>query len=143
MRRNLVLVASLLVVCACGGDKKKAEGPATDRSTTQAYDDPAATMVPQEDMDAIRRLFERRVNVVARCFVRGVEAGELESSAKGFVTVAVTIQPSGKATNGRIMESNIESRALHSCVLEYVTSWTFPEVPRPYTTSHIYNFQEF
>jgi hypothetical protein len=143
MRRNLVLLASLLAVGACGGGKKKAEGPAADRSTTEAYEDPAAMMVPQEDMDAIRRLFERRVSTVARCFVRGVEAGELEPSAKGFVTVAITIQPSGQATNGRIMESNIRSQTLHNCVIEYVTSWTYPEVPRPYTTSHIYHFQEF
>ena len=84
----------------CGGDKKDTTEP-TGGGTTEPTDDgedgsSGGDMIPMEKMDEVNRTFERKQMQISRCFVAGVDAGEIEKNDKGAVTVGAVITPEGK-----------------------------------------------
>jgi len=143
--RTTLLIA-IFFAFACGGDGKDAEepttGPAVDTSEG-GDEDPEEGMIPVEKFDEIKRTFERKQSQVSRCFVVGVEAGEIEKTAAGVVTVSATITKSGKATNVRIVESSFNSAALKQCVKDYVGRWLFTTLPKDLEYSYQYRLQRF
>jgi hypothetical protein len=133
----LRLLAVLAPLAGCGGKETPKTPPPDTGGGTEA------TLVPPETMDEIRRLFEHKNPVVARCFAQAVEAGELDKAAKGYVTISATVQPSGSATAVGILETDLKSKTLERCVIAYVEKWEFAKPPRPYQTSYTYRFTEF
>jgi hypothetical protein len=95
-------------------------------------------MASQEVLDSIRRTFERKSGIVGRCFVDGVDANEIKKTDRGFVTIVATITPSGSATEVRVTEASLRSKAVHTCIIDMVKGWTFAEPPRPTPTSFTY-----
>jgi hypothetical protein len=131
-----LLAAAMLALVACGGGQNVA-------SPQQTSSDGRETLIPPETMDEIRRIFERRTPVIARCFAQAVEAGEIDKSAKGYLTVSATVQPSGQATDVGVLETDLSSQTLERCVIGHVERWEFAKPPRPFLTSHTYRFSEF
>jgi hypothetical protein len=75
---------------------------------------------------------------VSRCHVEGVAAGEVERTEKGHVTVGLTINRDGSASDVRVMETSFKSTKVGECVVRLVRGWTFTTLPKTLETSHTY-----
>jgi outer membrane biosynthesis protein TonB len=100
-------------------------------------------LIPPEKLDEIKAQFDRKRDLVSRCYPQAIEAGELAKDAKGYVTVGVTIQPDGSARAVKVLEATLASQKLTSCVLDHVKRWTFTTLPRPLDYSYTYSFEAF
>ncbi len=136
----------LLVASGCGGNDKPVSEPSPlpvqpqsdSWQRTEAEDEP----IEAEIIESIQRTFARKQTVVARCFVAGVEAGEVPKTARGFVTVGATITPAGRARRAQILKASLKSKALHRCIIELVETWEFAEPPRDLETSFTYSLEQ-
>jgi len=145
MRKWIVVMAAL---AACGGGQKGSSEPSDtsgggDQVASSGSDDSEAGMIPPEKFDEIKRTFERKQSQVSRCFVVGVDAGEIDKSDKGTVTIGATITQAGKATNVRILETNFKSSAMEQCIKEKVASWVFTTLPQSLDYSYQYRLERF
>jgi len=139
-----IVLAAAIALAACGGGEKKVEGPdSVDDADDGDEGMDEGEMVSQEVLDGIKRVFERKVTVVGRCWEKAVDAGDLQKNDKVILTVNTTIQPSGSPTDTTIIKSSAASETLKSCVVNMVSSWTFPQPPKSLPFSHIYRFEEF
>ena len=136
-----------LALAACGGSQRGGgdEGPEPapcpecsdgDEGGESAGGD--GPLIPEEKYEEIRKTFERKTGTVARCYVEGFEAGEVERTEKGHVTVGLTINPDGRPSNVRVMDSSFKSKTVGECVVRLVSGWTFTTLPKALDTSHIY-----
>ncbi|HTE56175.1 MAG TPA: AgmX/PglI C-terminal domain-containing protein [Kofleriaceae bacterium] len=138
MRRIRQCAAALgigLALVGCGGGQQQAEPagePALERG--QIGDQ----LIPDEKYDEIKATFDRKATSVSRCYVEGVEAGEVDRSDKGHVTVGLTINPDGSPSDVRVMESSFKSSKVGDCVVRHVSGWTFTTLPKSLETSHTY-----
>ncbi len=126
---------------ACGGGagpKKQVKEP-----IGQETDSPADAAISAETEDEIRRLFQRKGTILARCFPESVETGEVNAKDVVTFTVNTTITKTGKPSGTEVLASSTESDALKRCVIRKVNSWTFPKVPQPVERSHPYTLREF
>lgn len=141
--RGYGMVVALLAVAVtggCGGGEKKVDEPRPVAGDDDGDDDTRGgdQMASQETLDSIRRTFERKSGIVGRCFVEGVDAGEIKKTDKGFVTIVAVITPAGRATQVKVSEASLRSPALHKCIVDMVAGWTFEQPPVDTPTSFRY-----
>jgi hypothetical protein len=130
--------ALALAGAACGGsDGARAEqpGPAADDS------DDRVAMIPEHRFVEIQHTFDRRRPFVSRCFSTAIDEGELTDDDRGYVTVGLVITAQGRASNVRVLESNLDSASLHSCIIGQVSNWEFGALPRALDYSYSYQFE--
>jgi hypothetical protein len=96
------------------------------------------TLVPEEKYEEIKATFERKIGTVKRCYVEGFEAGEVERTEKGHVTVGLTINENGRPSDVRVLETSFSSKTIGECVVRMVSGWEFTTLPKPLDTSHTY-----
>ncbi len=141
----VALCASLLVT-GCGGAEKG--GPAMPNPDATggeaegaAEEGGGSSLISDEDLEAVRLYFERKRNVVSRCFSGAMDAGEVDEKVREmYLTVTVTVHPGGKARNVRFSDATVRSGSIESCVREHIDKWTLPEVSQAFDYSHRYGF---
>jgi TonB family protein len=141
--RRFILAGLVTVATACGGQEGAREDVVKPAPCPECGGDEGGgavddTMISEEKYEEINQEFERKTGVVARCYVEGFEAGEVEKTQKGAVTVSLTINTAGKPENVRIEKSSFNSEAVGQCVVRLVSGWTFPSLPKRLETSHTY-----
>jgi len=132
---------ALAVLVACGGKSAEPTTPpdAVEDDGGGEAAEVSHVLVPERKFDEIARTFERKAPIVSRCYVAGVEAGEIEGSKRGQITVAVTVTTEGKASNVRVLRSTLGSKAAEACVVDKVAGWTFTDsLPKPVEHSYTY-----
>lgn len=142
MVRNMVF--AVVLVAACGG--KKGDTTPKDNGGTlggphQDAADMSGDMVSPEKMDEIERLLDRKSNIISKCLSKAVDAKELPKNSRGKVTLDIVISPAGKADSVKIIKASLDSQSLHGCIIEHVKEIQFPDLPKPYPTSHTYAFE--
>ena len=135
MWTTAVTLVTLAALAACGGGQKATEPAGGGDAAAAGHADP---LIPEEKYDEIEATFAGKVGTVSRCYVEGVESGDVDRSEKGHVTVGLTINPDGSARDVRVMESSFKSKKVGECVVRLVSGWTFTTLPRPLETSHTY-----
>ena len=145
MKRTMVAMALATALgAACGGQEGAREDVVEPAPCPECgggegggatVDD---TVIPDEKYEEIRHEFEAKTQTVARCYVDGFDAGEVEKTQKGAITVSLTINTAGKPENVHIEKSSFNSEAVGSCVVRLVSGWTFPTLPKRLDTSHTY-----
>jgi TonB family protein len=140
--RNLVVIAMLLAA-ACGGKKKNTTTPEPDpgENANVGTSSSNSSMIPGDKIDEIQRLLERRRETVSRCLTFAINNKDLPKSARGRVTLAITVTPSGKADAVKVLKSSIDSKSLNDCVVGKVKETVFPEIPKSYETTYTYTFE--
>jgi hypothetical protein len=98
-------------------------------------------MVAPEKIDEVNRLLDRKATIMSRCLSIAIDNKELPKNSRGKITLEIVIAPAGKAESVKIVRSTLESRTLGDCVIGHVREIQFPELPRPYETSHTYGFE--
>lgn len=145
MTIRILSLCAALAGAACGGGERRVEKPAESASDDAGGGpDTSGVLIPDEKYEEIKSVFERKTAQVGRCYVAGIEAGQIEKSAKGFVTVGVTVTTAGKASQVRVLKSSFTSSALEGCFIEMVGGWEFTDaLPKPLETSHTYVLDRF
>ncbi|WP_428263856.1 hypothetical protein [Haliangium sp.] len=146
MRAAVVVAVGLVWVFAFGcsgkdGGEARAPAPVVDDSDDD--NEPTETLIPPEEYDRVHLYFERKRNVITRCFTDAIEAGEIPSNAvKAFLSVTVTVVPGGKVTNINFTETAAGSALLERCARGHIESWVLPEVSQSFDYSHRYGFSK-
>lgn len=138
------MVFAVVLVAACGG--KKGDTTPKDNGGTlggpyQDAPDMSGQMVSPEKMDEIERLLDRKSNIISKCLSKAVDNKELPKNSHGKVTLDITISAAGKADSVKVIKASLDSQSLHGCIIEHVKEIQFPELPKPYPTSHTYAFE--
>lgn len=137
MRAALFIVVAL---AACGGGSKpEPASPASETSTASSSS--GDTQVPMEKVDEIQRLLDRKQSSMSRCLSFAVDNKELPPRSRGRATVELSIAPSGKATEVKIVKSTLESKSLSDCIISNIEKIQFPELPKSFVTSYTYAFE--
>jgi hypothetical protein len=142
----MLSLAFALTVVACGGsqgEQSTTPEPADEEMQAAPADDGGDVLIPEEKFTEIQSTFQRKEPIVARCYAAAIEAGELEKNAKGYFTVGLTITPDGSPTQIKVLETNLESSSLESCVLGHVKTWKLATLPRSLEYSYTYQFERF
>src|SRR4051812_8622090 len=114
------LVVAALLLAACGG--KKGDTTPHDNGGTlggphEDAADMSGQMVPPEKMDEIERLLERKSNIISKCLSTAVDNKEIPKNSHGKVTLEITIAPSGKAEQVKVVKASLDSNSLHECII--------------------------
>jgi hypothetical protein len=149
IRSHIFIAVLLAAAAACGGGKKDSTLPDETGDSDLPPSDPdaepepgaAGGMVAPDTMDDIQRRFERKRTAVSRCLSAAVDAKELPKNSRGKITLNVTIQPTGKAGEIKVVRATLDSPRLTECVIGKVREIIFPEVPKPFPTSYTYGFE--
>ncbi len=144
VKQGIAVAMFVGLVAACGG-KKASTTPAEDTGgpggVEPGANDNEANMVSPEKMDEITRLLDRKRQIVSRCLSIAVDNKEVPKNSHGKITLAITIEPSGKASEIKVVNATIESKSLAECVIGHVREIQFPVLPKPYPTSYSYAFE--
>jgi hypothetical protein len=145
MGRLYASIGMALLLCACGGSKKKdSDGPDDGYVYGQEEEhEESEELIPAEKFDIIKATFERKASTVARCFPEAVTAGELGSEDRVKVTLGLVIQPDGSATQLRIVGASKRSKTLEACVIKSVSRWQFTTLPKSLEYSYAFVMQRF
>jgi TonB family protein len=139
----LVLIAGLAV--GCGGGKQADTTPSSGGGgATEAASGGgggASEMIPPEKMDEVTRILNRKGSMVSHCLATAIDNKELPKSSRGKVTLEIVIAPSGRTESVKIIRASLQSKTLDECVVHQIQEIQFPELPRPYETSHTYGFE--
>jgi hypothetical protein len=144
-----VFAAALMLALAsgaCGGDGKKGDTtPEVDDDddfvpADDDDDDDDDIMIPEEKFETIKNRFDRKRQVVSKCFVDAVEEGEIDKDAKVMITITLTIKKNGKAANVQTSETNTDSKLFEDCVHEKLTDWTVTTLPKDLEYSYTFAF---
>ena len=134
--KTIAMLACLLV--ACGGKKQEDTTPTNDMiNTTPEAHEGGADMVPPEKMDEVKHDLDRKQMIVSRCLSAAMEAGEVKKGTHGKVGLEITIT-GNKASNVKIIHSDIEQKSVTDCVIKHVQDIEFPQMSKPYETSYTY-----
>lgn len=134
--KTIAMLACLLV--ACGGKKQQETTPESSMmDTTPPARDNSGEMVPPEKMDEVKRDLDRKQMIVSRCLSTAMEAGDVKKGTHGKVALEITIT-GNKASNVKVIRSDIENKSVTDCVIKHVEDIEFPEMTKPYETSYTY-----
>jgi TonB family protein len=142
MMKNALL--AVLLVAACGGNKKQADEDTTGPSVVGMGDsgdssDHSGNMIPPEKMEEVTQDLKRKQTVIPQCLARAMEAGEVKRGKHGKVTLEIVISTAGKADKVNIVKSDFhEAPNVEDCVVKHVQEIEFPQLPKQYETSFTY-----
>lgn len=85
--------------------------------------DSGATAKGSLDKAVIRRVIQRHIGEVKRCYEAQLEK---DKSLAGRVMVRFLIGGDGKVTESGIEETSLKSPAAEKCIADAVRSWEFP-----------------
>ena len=141
MMKNALL--SLLVVAACGGNKKQADQDTTGPSVVGMQDtgdstDRSGTMIPPEKMDEVTQDLRRKQMIISQCYARAMEDGQVKRGSHGKVTFEIVISTEGKATSVKVDKTDIQEQGVLDCAKKHVEDIEFPQLPKQYETSYTF-----
>ena len=129
MRMTGVAMVFVLAAGGCAEEKAQTREPsrtAVDESATPQQQADNAAAVSPERHDAVERIFARKATELQNCWSEEYDKSH-NRKLEGDVTVQLTVAPSGKADDVKIVKSSIASPAIETCVVKTVGNWAFPE----------------
>ncbi len=75
--------------------------------------------------DAISAVINKHQTAIEDCYKR---AAKLNPNLKGSITVMFTIEPNGRVSNVRIIESSLKNSRVESCIKRRIKSWRFTPI---------------
>ena len=123
MRTTIVL--GVLALAGCGGATQEAPRENTTPATDEGGE---AKAIPPEKFEEIDHFFKGKgADLQFACYNPAVD--KTHKKYEGAVTVAVTVEPGGKAADVKLVNSTIGSEDIEQCVLKEARSWDWPDVP--------------
>ncbi len=147
---RFITFAMIASLAACGGSGKGGDTTPEEGGGDEVVDDGQGDdgdgddgMIPPERMDEIKTALDRKRNAATRCLTEAIDAGELDKNARGALTVGFVIASSGQPRDVQVLEASLDSKLLHGCVTDLVSSMTFPQLPHDLDWSYTFAFEAF
>ena len=140
------VLAIAILMAACGGKAKPVAEPVgpTVGAGGEMHDDRVGgegTMIAPEKMDEIKRLLDRKQNIVSHCLAIAVDNKELPKNSRGKLLVEFKIASDGHSSGHKVIEKSLESKTLEECVIGHIQEIQFPAIAHPIDYSYSYAFE--
>lgn len=136
-----VLLASVFAMtgalgCASGG------GGSPRRATViRGQEQVAETGGISPDKQAeIQLLLQQRNPSTLKCYT-DVLNEKHDRAFKGTVAVLLTLEPSGEASDVSIVNSTLNNKEVHDCLIERIKQFEFPQIEHRGTMQYVYHFE--
>jgi outer membrane biosynthesis protein TonB len=121
MKTTLALCGAILI-----GGCATTETPKAGATAAANEEGRTEQTITAEQNDAIDAIFKRKASQLQSCWQEEY-ARTQNRKLEGDLLVALTVTPSGKPADVKVLKSTIESREIEACVVKEVASWAFPE----------------
>ena len=143
-RQGLVQVAAVMVsaallpVLGCASTGEPGEGRVrVVRNQEQSAEQGG---IPPDKQAEIQLVLQQRDPSTLKCY-SDVLNEKHDRAFKGSVAVIVTLEPSGKASDVKIVNSTLNNKDVHDCLIEKIKEFEFPKLDHGGSMQYVYHFQ--
>ncbi|HWE31772.1 MAG TPA: AgmX/PglI C-terminal domain-containing protein [Polyangia bacterium] len=126
MRNAWGVVVVMVVFGACAEQSGSTQQASTTPSNEPQGSAVDANALTPERQDAIERTFQRKTAGLQDCWAKEYDKTK-DRKFEDDITLGFEIEPSGAATNVKVLKSSAHNNDVESCVMQEVSGWTFPE----------------
>ncbi len=127
--RNVWWIVGALALVGCATSSSEQRGAqAAGAEGQQSATDPGA--IDPERQNAIERTFARKAGDLQACWTKEYDKTH-DRKLEGDLTIQMTVGPTGKASDVKIIKSTMNSASVEGCVMQMIPTWEFPEGPNP------------
>ena len=121
------IALALVLLAGCAGEQQETKRTPARAQTQNDGPGPTGGVSP-EQADAIDAAFRRKTSELMTCWQDEYEKTH-NRQLQGDVTVGLTVTPSGKPTDVRVLKSSLGNADIEQCVVNTINQWEFPQVP--------------
>ena len=135
-----VLGAGVVVLtsgCATGNEAGGEERVRVVREQEKA---PETGGIPPDKEAEIQLLLQQRNPSTLKCY-SDVLSEKHDRAFKGSVAVLLTLEPGGQASNVTIVNSTLNNKEVHDCLIERIKQFEFPQLEHKGSMQYVYHFE--
>ncbi|MES1165560.1 MAG: AgmX/PglI C-terminal domain-containing protein [Verrucomicrobiota bacterium] len=136
------LTGALVLGAALFGCATSGEGGGEERVRVIRNEDkaPETGGISPDKQAEIQLLLQQRNPSTLKCY-NDVLAEKHDRAFKGHVAVLITLEPSGKAADVSIVNSNLNSKEVHDCLIAKIKEFEFPQLEHGGSMQYVYHFE--
>jgi len=132
-----LLIGSAVSACATSGDSQNGEHVRVIPNAERAAEEGGISPDKQSD---IQLLLQQREPSTTKCY-SDVLNEKHDRAFKGTVAVIISLEPSGQASDVRIVNSTLNNKEVHDCLIEKIKEFEFPQIEHKGSMQYVYRFQ--
>jgi len=135
----IVSLPALFPVLGCATGN---EGSGEERVTVVRPQEHAAEQggISPDKQAEIQLVLQQRDPSTLKCY-SDVLNEKHDRAFKGSVAVLLTLEPSGKASDVKIVNSTLNNKEVHDCLIEKIKDFDFPQLEHGGSMQYVYHFQ--
>jgi hypothetical protein len=135
----LLLGLAGAVVSGCG---TSSQGGGEERVRVVPNDEHAAETggISPDKQAEIQLLLQQRNPSTLKCY-NDVLSEKHDRAFKGHVAVLISLEPSGKASDVSIVNSSLNNKEVHDCLIAKIKEFEFPEIEHAGSMQYVYHFE--
>jgi hypothetical protein len=136
------LIASLAALFPLSGCATTGEGSGEERVTVVHPQEHAAEEggISPDKQAEIQLVLQQRDPSTLKCY-SDVLNEKHDRAFKGSVAVMLTLEPSGKASDVKIVNSTLNNKDVHDCLIQKIKEFDFPQLEHGGSMQYVYHFQ--
>jgi hypothetical protein len=137
-----VLVSALAASgVALGCATSSGGGDGTVRVGTRgAEPEPEKGGIPPDKQAEIQLVLQQRDPSTLKCYTQVLNEKH-DRAFKGNVAVLLTLEPSGQASDVTIVNSTLNNKDVHDCLIEKIKNFEFPQLEHKGSMQYVYHFE--
>ena len=135
---NLFVLTVVWAVGAGCAETQSGERPVT--VVRNAEPTPELGGIPPDKQAEIQLLLQQRDTSTKRCYQDGLDEKH-DRAFKGTVFVVLTIEPSGHATDVRVVGGTLKSPEVSQCIVSKLKDFEYPALPNRGSMQYEYRFE--
>jgi TonB family protein len=141
-RYGWIVVLGLVVGCATEGTTQRKTTPDEDEQQSAPVEARGSgdTAIPQEQMEEIQQILDRKRQDVAHCWSDEATRQHNRNLTIDLM-VRLTIGTGGRAQNVEIVKNSVNSKEFNDCVVAMVKGFDFPAIPSSVELTWPYSFK--
>ena len=96
--------------------------------------------IPPDKQAEIQLVLQQRDPSTLKCYT-DVLNDKHDRAFKGNVAVMLTLEPSGKASDVSIVNSTLNNKEVHDCLVEKIKDFDFPQLEHKGSMQYVYHFE--
>ena len=96
--------------------------------------------IPPDKEAEIQLLLQQRNPSTLKCY-SDVLSEKHDRAFKGSVAVLLTLEPSGQASDVKIVNSTLNNKEVHDCLIERIKQFEFPPMEHKGSMQYVYHFE--
>jgi hypothetical protein len=140
--QNLLGLAGALIISAAGFGCATSGQGGEERVTVMRNEDkvPETGGIPPDKEAEIQLLLQQRNPSTLKCY-SDVLTEKHDRAFKGHVAVLLTLDTSGHATDVSIVNSSLNNKEVHDCLIAKLKEFEFPQLEHGGSMQYVYHFE--